>query len=778
MFSWVVRHGILVTVTVLIICVLGILAALRIPVQMIPDLEVRTISIRTSWPGATPQDVEKEILIEQEEYLRNIPYLVEMQSSADFGSAQIELEFPFEVDINETLIRVNNALTQVPSYPENVDEPSVYATSFSSNAFMYFRISPLEGNPRELDMDMMRDFIEDNVRPRMSGVPGVSEVNVGGGAERQIQIHLNPERLAEREITLTQVRDAIRERNRDLSGGEVESGKRRYLLRTMGRFEDLEDLENLILERRGDSITRLSDVAEVDLDHFKIRQTSYVDTRPVISLSVRRESGSNVIAIKEAMMAEVDNINRDLLNPEGMELALTADDVVYVQASVFNVWKNLILGALLATGIMYAFMRSFRATALGVVGIPICTIAAFLGLLIAGRTINVISLAGVAFAIGMTLDNSIVVLESIELERRKGLKKLQAAVAGVQKVWPAVLASTLTTVMVFLPVVFIAEEAGQLYSDIAIAISASILVSMLVAITVIPTASARLKFEGASGGDEAHPLQQRITRQIHWLIETPRRRISAIVATIVISGAIVLFLTPPAEYLPEGEEPKTFASMNAPPGYNLETMEAIGMELQEYFMPYVDDEPEAFERGETEVPAMKYINLGISPQSLRIITESKDPGQIEELMDALVRQYETYPGMRAFAARGSIISSNDGGTRSVNLDISGPDLVSLFQVAQAAYARAESVFDNPSIQTRPSSLSLAQPLLEIRPDWDRAAELGLTTEDIGFSVSALTDGAFVNEFFLADDKIDIYLYNQQGPGADLDTLQDIAVFIP
>ncbi|WP_286875656.1 efflux RND transporter permease subunit, partial [Marinimicrobium sp. UBA4509] len=402
----------------------------RIPVQMIPDLEVRTISIRTSWPGATPQDVEKEILIEQEEYLRNIPYLVEMQSSADFGSAQIELEFPFGVDINETLIRVNNALTQVPSYPENVDEPSVYATSFSSNAFMYFRISPLEGNPRGLDMDMMRDFIEDNVRPRMSGVPGVSEVNVGGGAERQIQIHLNPERLAEREITLTQVRDAIRERNRDLSGGEVESGKRRYLLRTMGRFEDLEGLENLILERRGDSITRLSDVADVELDHFKIRQTSYVNTRPVISLSVRRESGSNVIAIKDAMMAEVENINRDLLNPEGMELALTADDVVYVQASVFNVWKNLILGALLATGIMYAFMRSFRATALGVVGIPICTIAAFLGLLIAGRTINVISLAGVAFAIGMTLDNSIVVLESIELERRKGLKKLQAAVAG------------------------------------------------------------------------------------------------------------------------------------------------------------------------------------------------------------------------------------------------------------------------------------------------------------------------------------------------------------
>ncbi|WP_347332440.1 efflux RND transporter permease subunit [Marinimicrobium locisalis] len=784
MFSQIIRHGILVTVTVLIICVLGILAATRIPVQMIPDLEVRTISIRTSWPGATPQDVEKEILIEQEEYLRNIPYLAEMQGSANFGEAQIELEFPFGVDITETLIRVNNALTQVPSYPENVDEPRVFATSFSANSFMYFRISPLEGNPRGLDMVMMRDYVEDNVRPRLSGVPGVSEINVGGGAERQIQIMLNPDRLAERQLTPRQVSTAIRERNRDLSGGEVESGKRRYLLRTMGRFEDLEDLRELIIARSGDSITRLSDVADVRLDHFEVREKSYVNERPVISVSVRRESGSNVIAIKEAMMKEVDAVNRDLLNPEGMILERTADDVVYVQDSIFNVWKNLILGALLATGVMYLFLRSFRATALGVVGIPICTIAAFLGLLIAGRTINVISLAGVAFAIGMTLDNSIVVLESIELERRRGLKKMEAALAGVQKVWPAVLASTLTTVMVFLPVVFIQEEAGQLYSDVAIAISASILVSMLVAITVIPTASARLSFKGGassesgSSGDAAHPLQKRITDRIDWLIATPRRRISCILITVLTSGAIALFLTPPAEYLPEGEEAKTFASMNAPPGYNLETMEHIGLEIQEYFMQFVDDDPSAFETGEADVPAMQYVNMGISPQSLRIITESKDPSHIEPLMDAIVEKYESYPGMRAFAARGSIISSNDGGTRSVNLDVSGPQLADLFQVARAAYARAEEVFDNPRIQTRPGSLSLAQPLLEVRPNWERAAELGLTTEDVGFTVSALTDGAFVNEFFWADDKIDMYLYNEQGPGVTVDTLNDIVTYVP
>ncbi|MFC6979941.1 efflux RND transporter permease subunit [Microbulbifer taiwanensis] len=557
MFEHIVRNGILVTVTVMIIAILGVVAALRIPVQMIPDLEVRTISIRTDWPGATPQDIEKEILIEQEEYLRNIPYLQELQSTADLGSAEIELEFPFGVDITETLIRVNNALTQVPSYPENVDEPRVYATSFSANAFMYFRISPLPGNPRKLDMDMMRDYVEDNVRPRMSGVPGVAQVDVGGGAERQIQIKLMPERLAERNLSLNDVREAIGARNRDISGGEVESGKRRYLLRTLGRFRDLDELREMILQRSGDGIVRLGDVAEVTLDHFKIRSNSYVDGLPVISLSVRRESGSNVIAIKRAMMKEVEQINAELLQPQGMLMALTADDVTYVQDSIFNVWKNLLLGALLATAVMYGFLRSIRATALGVVGIPICTIAAFIGLLVTGRTINVISLAGVAFAIGMTLDNSVVVLESIELERRRGLNRLQAAISGVQRVWPAVLASTLTTVMVFLPVVFIAEEAGQLYSDVAIAISSAILVSMLVAITVIPTASARLKFDGARAAAISHSrLRNSVLDSIGWLIATPVRRLYTIGITAAASLAIVLILTPPAEYLPEGRKRK------------------------------------------------------------------------------------------------------------------------------------------------------------------------------------------------------------------------------
>jgi multidrug efflux pump subunit AcrB len=770
-----IRRGTLLAIGVLIVCVFGVLAVLRVPVQMIPDLEVRVITVRTAWPGATPQDVEKEVLIEQEEYLRSVPALQRMVSNATMGEATIELEFPFGVDLNEALIRVNNALSQVPSYPENVDEPRLYTTSFSSNSFIYFRVSPLPGNPKGVDMNMMRDFVDDNVRTFLERVPGVSQVDIGGGAARQVQIFVDPARLAERGITLTELRSALRSRNRDVSGGDLESGKRRYMLRTVGRFHAVEDIEELVIAQRDNTIIRLKDVARVRLHHFEIRQRAFVDGEPIISVSIRRETGSNVIAIKQAIMPVAEAVSRDVLEPAGMRMQLTTDDVRYVQASIANVWTNLAIGALLATGVMFLFLRSASATLVGVIGVPICTIAAFLGLLLAGRTINVISLAGVAFAIGMTLDNSIVVLESIVRERAKGLDRMAAALAGVRRVWPAVLASTLTTVLVFTPVLFLKEEAGQLYSDVAVAIAASILVSMVVAVTVVPAVSARLSF----GSDRPRdPGKSRLVEAIAALFSSRPRRAACLAGTVAATAAVIALLTPPAEYLPEGEEAKTFSLMIAPTGYNLREMTAIADRLHDEFLPYLDTTPDSFDRGESAVPALEYFVVWVRPQTLRVIAETKDPRHIDALMAVIDQRFSQYPGMRSFSSRGSIISSNDGGTRSVNLDITGADLPSIYDAALLAYRRANEVFDNPQVRPDPPTLTLDQPMVELHPRWARAAELGLTTEEIGYAVAGLTDGAYVDEFFLADDKIDIYLYTTEQPAEQLADIADLPIHTP
>ncbi len=777
MIEALVKRGTLLTVGVLILCVMGVVAALRIPVQMIPDLEVRTISVVTRWPGATPQDVEKEILIEQERFLRTVPNLRRMISFARTGEASIELEFPFGVDINEALIRTSNALSQVSSYPENVDPPQLLSSSFSSNAFMYFALSPLPGNPLGLNMNMLRDFVEDEVRPLMERVPGVSQVNVGGGAERQMQIRVDPAKLAQRGLSLAEVRDAVRGRNRDSSGGDVDSGKRRYLIRTVGRIADADALQDVILSREGDAIVRLRDVAEVELTHFEIRTLSYADGQPRFNLSVQREPGSNVIAIKDAMMPEVERINRELLAPNGLRLQLFSDDVRYVQDSIANVWSNLLLGAGLALAVMLYFLRSWRTTVVAMIGLPICTLAAFIGLLAADRTINVISLAGIAFAIGMTVDNTIVVLESIESARRRGLERMRAAIEGTREVWPAVLASTLTTAIVFAPVLFVQEEAGQLFSDIGIAIASAILASMLVAIGIVPAASARFARRATSTGTLPGDAPI-LAAASAWLVSSTRRAAACVALTLLGSAVVVFGLTPPAEYLPEGEEPKAFTRMIAPPGYNLAEMERIGSEVRARLDPAVNAERALYERGELVLPPIKYYTLSVTASGLSVLSEPVAGSDLQLMMDELSDLLRSYPGMRAFSARGSIISSNDGGTRAVAIELSGSDMAGLYSSGRALLERAEALFEDPQLSSEPASLSLDQPLLEVQPRWPRLAETGFSAQEFGYAVSALSDGAFVDQMLIEDDPVDVFLFSGAGNRQTLQALGQQPVLTP
>ena len=781
MIESLLRRGTLVAVVVVMTLLLGIVAALRVPVQMIPDLETRVISVDTAWPNATPQDVEKEILIEQEIFLRTLPNLQRMTSVATTGRAEVELEFPYGTNTQAALIAVNNALSQVPSYPENVDEPVIRTDSFSYAPFLYFRTIPLEGNPKNIDLEMMRDFIDDEIRPPMERVEGVSRVRLSGGAPRQIRIEVDPARLAERDLSLAEVRDAIRQRNTDFSAGDLDSGKRRYLIRTIGRFEDLDDLRELIIVRRGDAVVRLRDLATVKLDHAELSRKNYSNGAPNIWVSVVRQTGSNVIEIRDKVLPLVEQLNEDILAPAGLEMSLSSEDVSYVEDSVANVVQNILLGATLAAIVMFLFLRSGSATLIGMLGMPICIVASFIGLLLLGRTINVISLAGIAFAIGMTIDNTIVVLESIAQERQAGKNRFDAARDGVRNVWSAVLSGTMTTILVFLPILFIQEEAGQLFSDIGIAISASIIVSMLVAFAVVPVASANLR-EGkgkktrlSTKGDGKSPL---LLRAINRLVDAPLGRPLFLVLAIAAISSVFIWLVPPAEYLPEGEEAKAFSAMTAPPGYTLNEMDRIAKEIEAQLLPALDEEPEAFDRGETEIPALNRVDIIVRPGKVFTIAVTKNFDHIDEYMEKINAIYRSYPGMRAFSSRGSIISSNDGGTRAVALDISGPDLAEIYATAGKIYTNAEELIDGAQIDSDPGSLVLGQPLLEIRPKWERLEELGFEARDFGFGAAALSDGAFVDEFYTGDDKIDIFLFSEAGNKQSLNNIETLPIYTP
>ena len=764
MFRFFISNAVLVSVAILIICLLGLLAVFRVPIQMIPDIEARVLTVSTIWPGATPQDIEQEILVEQEEFLRRIPGLERITARASTSRAEIELEFPLGTDINQALILVNNALSQVPSYPENVDEPRIATSSVSDNPFMFFSVRALPGNPNDIDILTQQDFVDDIVRTRLEQVAGVSEVLATGGGERQIRVRVDPNLLAERGLRLTDVRNAIRGRNRDVSGGDVDTGKRRYLVRTVGRYQSLADIENTVIARRGDAFIRLRDVGSARLEHAEIRNYAYTRSEPMIGMRLRKEIGANVVAVKAGVIDAVETLNAGVLAERGLYLTIGSDDVVYVVEAVEVVWRNLIIGATLAVLVMFLFLGSPSATFIGAMGIPICTIAAFLGLLLTGRTINVISLAGVAFAIGMTLDNNIVVLENIYRHLAAGRSRLQAALAGVTEVWPAVLASTLTTVCVFLPVLFVEDEAGQLYSDISVAIAASIVMSMVVAITLVPAASGRFLNARAprSGPGLTERLRDRVVAGVRWLLERSWRCAALVAGVLAAALAVLVWLTPAAEYLPEGEEKKVFALMFAPPGYNIDTMREVYRTVDSEFNPYFDADPADYAAGRAPVPAIvsnvSFVNSG----SVFYLVEADDRAQTDDLMRIASEKIRGVPGLIAFASRGSIFSGNSGGTRSINVDISAPDLETLFDTGFKAFLKARSLFENPQVRPDPSNLTMGQPLLEVRPDWERAAELGIDAGDLGYTVWAYSDGAFVDEFFLNDEKIDMLLYSTAG----------------
>ncbi len=769
MFRFAIEKPVILTVTVLILTLFGIVSIFNVPVQMIPDLDARVISVRTTWPGAAPQDVEKEILVEQEQFLSRIPGLERMVATANTGRAEIELEFPHTISIDAALLNVNNALSQVPSYPENVQQPSIKPEAFSSNSFMYFKLRPESGQFKETDILALRDWAEEHVQTPMERVPGVSSVGMRGGAERQVKVYVDPVKLTERGIRLTDVRNAIRTRNRDVSGGDLDSGKRRYLLRTIGRFQSIDELNDLVVAEQGGVFVRLSDIGYAELGFAEVRSYAYAEGKPVLAFSVRRQIGTNVIQIKRDVLATVEQLNNGVLKERGLRLVRNADDVVYVTDAVKIVQRNLAIGAALAVLVLFLFLRSVRATLIGAIGIPVCTIAAFLGLLLAGRSINVISLAGVAFAIGMTLDNNIVVLENIDRHLTMGKERLRAALDGIREVWPAVLASTLTTVCVFLPVMFVKEEAGQLYSDIAVAISASILMSMLVAITLVPAACSRLLNKPASaqrkdthvgglGGD----IAKWVITSVRWQVSGVVKPLTVIVVVLSAAGAIMHYLTPDAEYLPEGEESKIFTMMFAPPGYNIHVMRGAFREVDRYFIPEVGADPALFERGQRSIPALNFTIGFVNENRVFTVREATERRHTDALMEVATAKTKEQPGLRSFSSRGSIFSGNWGGTRSINVEVSGPNLESLFAAGQKVFAKARQIFDKPRVRPAPSTLTMGQPMLEVRPEWERAAELGIGAGELGYAVWAYSDGAYVDDFFLDDDEIDVFLYSTAG----------------
>lgn len=840
-----------VLVGVILLLLFGVLAVTSIPIQLTPNVDPTIITVSTNWTGKSPEEVEKEIVEQQEDVFKNLAGLQKMTATATQGSSEIELEFGVGVDLQLARALVSDALREVPSYQDDVDEPVISTGEAGPGSPIAWLLMTSEDEG--FDVQSLGDLATDFIKPYLERTPGVSEVRMYGGREREVHVSFDPVRVAQRQLTVADVGAALRGENVNVSAGNVDEGRYDVRVRTVGQYDTLEAIRKTVVayDDAGGPIL-VEDIATVELTYAKRR--SFVRSRGELALAmpVYRESGSNVIEVMNGLNERIAEVNRDVLPgvaiqvqqeqglaaPPQLGIRKVYDETGYIYDALDLVKNNLIIGGVLAVlalllflelgrrpllvviaaplliGVMLGVLRLeefsiawwvfvglgvgiglvvlyfARPTAVVAAAIPISIVGTFVVMYGSGRNLNVISLAGLAFAVGMVVDNAIVVLENTDRHLAMGKKRMQAAYDAGREVWGAILASTLTTLAVFLPILFIQEEAGQLFRDIALALCAAVSLSLIVSITVIPTLSARMLRERTGRKptllerySPAHAFGwfARGFAQLIYLLTSrhPSGVVGRVAVVLVLTVASLLgawLLMPPTDYLPRGNQNLVFGIMINPPGYNITTDEELARLVESQVRPYWEadhidqlaNQPKPqlpFGGGPVDnvPPIDNYFIVSFGGTMFNGAT-SKDKENIQPLEGLLGSATSSAPGSIGFAAQSSLFGRGAGGSRSIDVEVRGDNLDEVRDAATALLNELRNAYGFGGVQ--PSPLTFDKPRREVvfRIDRVKAADLGIDVEALGRSVSAMVDGLIIGDYRYQGDSIDIVAKSADGDG--------------
>jgi hydrophobic/amphiphilic exporter-1 (mainly G- bacteria), HAE1 family len=784
-----IRRPVAVLSIVLMVVMMGFVALQLIPIQLTPDLRKPVIAIFTSWPGASPTEIEREITTRQEEALTGLDGLEEISSTSRDGLSRIRLEFSIETNMDRALMLIGNALTNIAGIPDDASQPRIRTRDSEDNPIAWFVINKIPGNER--DIQTYGAFLEDFLADRLERIPGIALANIYGGQRREIQVIVDPQKLARFGLAVPDVINAMRNANASISAGVVEEGKRRYIVRTDNELINEERIQNLIVRTQVDQSTgriarvRVSDVAKVEFSFKKASTYILSDGDKAIVTNVVRDTGVNVIEVMKNVRATVKELNEGALKNAGLLLRQVHDDTIYINSAIGLVQQNILVGGLLAALILMLFLRSARATVIISLAIPVSVIGSFVAMAALGRSINVISLAGIAFAVGMVVDAAIVVLENIFRLRQQGQSPFQAALNGAKQVWGAVFVSALTTVMVFVPILVMNLEVGQLFRDIAVAISVAVLLSLIVSITVIPTLSNKMLSGPVKDFSEAIRLpgiddlagffNRFILAYARRVVASKKLAVSTIIVVCGITGAATWVFLPKLEYLPEGNRNLIIARIATPPGYNLDAVREIAANTFRRLRPNLAKiNGNEVEAADPDGPVKMSRFWFVIRRGFTIAAGAAvDPSRAKELIPIIRRAIFQEPGSRGFVFQTSLFGRGFGGGRNINLDISGPDLNDVLDVAGRANQIASRMFPRSGgnqIRANPG-LQNASPEIRLIPDPRALSDNGMTAKELGQTVDAFNDGLRVAEVTVGGNRMDLTLV---GPDKHVNRTENIS----
>lgn len=763
-----VQRPVFTTMGALIVMLLGGVSLLRLPVDLMPDITYPTLSVSTRYENASPEEIEELVTRPIEQALSAVPGVEEITSVSSDGSSNVRVTFAWGTDLDAAANDVRDRLDRVMArLPDDADRP--FLRKFDLAAFPILIL----GASSELDPLSLRRIIDDVVKFRVERIPGVASLDVWGGLEREIHVDLDLDRIRAYGLHLNQVLQRIRAANVDRPAGTLREGNLDLRVRVPGHFSGIGELRDTVIAEREGVGVRIGDIAEVRDAWEKPTRIVRVDGRPGVRLAVSKQSGTHTVAVAKAVLDEIERLNRDV--PQ-IRIVPIIDSSRYIERSIANVGRSALFGGLLAVFVLLFFLRDMRATGVVAVAIPVSVVATFALIHFGGYTLNLMTFGGLALGIGMLVDNAIVVLENVTRLRADGRSPKEAAVEGTAEVGTAIVASTLTTLAVFLPLVFVQGMAGVMFKQLAVVVAFALLCSLAAAVTLVPMLSSRLPALRPLGGAPGRngTMERMANGYRRWLRAALNHKLrTGLLVLLILLGSVPFARRIGVELMPEADEGEVRVTTEMAVGTHLELVDRQSLRIEDIVrkeVPEIQNMVVTLGGGTWRSTGghTGHLRIALTPRAHRRRSS-------EDVAADLRPRLAAVPGVtsRVRAGQGMFVMRlMAGGDERLSVEIRGHD----FEAGDALAAQVmEIVTGVAGVTDARISRESGAPERRIQIDRDKAADMELTVQDVAQALEMILGGVSAGQFRDGGDEHRILLRSSQAEWLPLRDLLDLTL---
>jgi HAE1 family hydrophobic/amphiphilic exporter-1 len=774
-----IKRPVAVLMAVCVAMLLGVVSLSNLAVDLFPQLNIPVAVVVTTYPGAGPQEVEKLITQPLEGAISTVSSIEAVSSQTAEGVSMVIAQFDWGTDMDFATLEMREKVDGVRArLPDGASTPTVFKADPAAMPVLQI------GLAGDFHLDQLQAIAEDTIAPRLERLAGVASVTISGGSEREIAVDVDPRKAQVYGVTLQQVSAMLQAENLNLPAGRVTDDQTKYLVRTTAEFKSVDEIRDLPL-RTVRGVIHLRDIAQVEERLPDTEHRTWVNGEPTVTIAVQKQTDANTVNVVGAVLKAMGQMQSEL--PQGLNYFPVNNQAEFINQSIRDVVRNAIVGGLLAMGILLLFLRNFRSTIVIGVAIPISIISTFVLMYFFDLTLNLLSLGGLALGIGMLVDNSVVVLENIYRHREQGAELDLAAGDGSTEVTAAITASTLTTMSVFLPLIFVGGFAAHIFRDLSLTVSFSLFCSLFVALTLVPVMTSRwLKSSRSQGsrwrwaqaiGTRFERLFRAVDQRYRSLLDTALRR-RKMVAASVLALIVATFLVMPMvgmEFMPSMDSGEFSISINLPHGSSLEATE----EVLQKVVKHVEEIPEL----ET-----MWVYLGSSGGmfgssssetagvSAKLVSKDDRRRSTEQIVTELDQHLALIPGadIQAVASTGWGGMDFSGGA-PIRINLKGDDFDILRDVSDEIVRRVAAV---PGTRLVESSFEKGQPEVQVRVDRQRAAAYGLGAYEIASTLRSAIEGTVATRYRVEGEELDVRVRLEESSTDDLMDLQSIIFHAP